>query len=290
MSENIVTSLPNHNIAMVYDPSVSGYKGLDWSKLNAIQEKIDSVASILNAPPYQDFSGYFNPALNSTVTFQNSGFNTIAFHINNIVSGQTQFQGEFGENFTPITFRQIGNDGYAQFVHSGTSSEDYIGSISAVRSVRLKVTQSGRSITSGYIAGRMSRELSVLEGIEHTNPPHKFGNELFHRGFILTNSAVTDSGIVGIKEGFKIVLTYLTFGINSSAGTNVTIHEGTGTANDTNSWAFSSYVRTNPNESQFFNVILSTPFVSATAGKQISLTCDDNATIRGAVHGYYSEN
>ena len=178
MPSNVEDRNFNANVCMVYEPAISGYKGLDWSKLNQLDEKINSVLSHLNGPAYySDFSGYISPISGSTLVFENSGYNTIGFDISNVTSGQIQFEGSFnGVDFTPITFRQIGNDGYTQFF-SGNSMEDYIGSVSSIKKIRFEVISAGYS--SGYIAGRLSRTNSVLEGIEHVSPPHKFGNSLF---------------------------------------------------------------------------------------------------------------
>ncbi len=231
---------------------------------------------------YQDFAVGLESGQDSAVTIDNTdGFSSIGFNMA-IPSGSTiRFEGSFdGTNFGSIQLRELSSNGYTQ---TTDHSEDYIGSISTLRKIRLKTISAGT--TTGWAAGRLGREAATLEGAENSPPPHRFGNELFHRGFSGVGT-LTNKLLYTPPSGNKFAITYLSFSVNSSAGSNVTFHEGSSTVNSPNSWMFSAFVDTPAGDADIVTQIFSTPFVSSATNSGLYITTDGSVTVRGVFHGY----
>lgn len=213
------------------------------------------------------------------------GYPTIGFNIQPPNNGYTQFQGSFdGINFEAFTLRQLGNDGYSQ---SADIAENYIGSVSSFRKVRF-VNVTG-ALQTGTIIGTLSNQVSTLEGIEHNSPPHKFGNALFHIGVNVSGTA-TDSGIFFPSNRNKFAVTHLTFGASSTAGSYITLHEGSGTVGDPDKWVFTTYLKSNPTDTQLINLSFTTPHIADFVGSGLYLTVSNDAILRGVIYGYETEN
>lgn len=245
----------------------------------------------LNAP--YDFSGDLSNTIGSSYTISNPAHSTIGLHIDGPTGMTFGFFGSFdGANYAPITFRQIGDDGYTQVTTTGADiavNHDYIGSVAGLRNIRFTTLTTGiQGSLSGFVAGRLSINPSVLEGIEHSSPPHKFGNPLFHKGFTATDTTISHSGIVQGITDKRIVITFISFGAISTAGANVTIYEGSGDSYALNpdNWAFSTYVKTSNTQTEFFNMSLPTPFICSEKNTPISIVSDADVTLRGVIHGY----
>lgn len=129
----------------------------------------------VNANNFDDFDIVIPFALSSIVEVSNvEGYNSIGFHLKPPTGGKVVFEGSFdGINFTPITVRELSSNGYVQ---ASSIEEDYIGSVSALRSIRLKVVTAGTA--NGAIAGRITDNVSTIEGIEQGSAPHNFGYEI----------------------------------------------------------------------------------------------------------------
>lgn len=232
---------------------------------------------------FVDFSGNLNPELNSILTFNNEcGHSSVGFHVREVNGGSVQFQGSYdGVNYSPIQMRELSSNGYIQ---STDHQEDFLGSISCLKNLRFKRIVAGSVETP--IVGRMSKDAATLEGIENANPPHRFGNELFHRGFYLTNGTTGNMNIYDPPPENKFVLTYIAFGVISTAGANVTFHEFDDAGANKDGWVFSTYVKTNANESQSFNIGFPTPFVASSMNNNLYFSTDAAVNIRGVIHGY----
>lgn len=224
-------------------------------------------------------SGNLSQVSGSEVVVDNPYYNTIGFHIKPPSGATVQFQGSFdGVNFSPITLRQIGADGYCQCTEA---EEDYLGSIAALKSIKFKTTVSG--FNAGSYAGRMVKEVSTLEGMEHSAPPHKFGHELWHTGFAFTNQTGINLEIYTPPSGYSFVITYLTFGAYSTAGSDITFHEdGLGV----DKWVFSTYIKSNLNDSKYIDTNLTSPYVASAPNVPLNLDLSAETTIRGVLHGF----
>lgn len=231
---------------------------------------------------YQDFAVGLGTGLNSTVTIDNTdGFSSIGLHLLVPDNGTIRFDGSFdGINFTPVQLRELSSNGYTQ---STDHDEDFLGSISTLRKIRFTTTVGGTA--TGTAAGRLGREAATLEGAENSAPPHRFGNELFHKGFS-GNGTLTNLSLYTPPSGSRFAITYLSFSITSTAGTNVTFHEGSSSSDDTSKWMFSAFIDTPAGDADIVNQTFSTPFVSSSTNSGLYLTTSALATVRGVFHGY----
>lgn len=244
---------------------------------------------VTTTPVNQPFGSTANIGATSGSYFQlnNPGYSTIGANINPDGGGIVHFYGSFdGVNYDDITLRQLGNDGYS-YECSGSSPANYIGSISALRSIRF-VNKTG-SAAPCSVVGTMSAAVSTLEGIENGPPPHKFGNKLIHIGFNVAGTTVTDSGLYTASPRHKFVVTDLTFGLASAAATTVTFHEGSGNAGDSNKWVFSTYCNLANNAAEQVDAGFSTPHVADGPQTTLYLTTSTAVTMRGIIHGYETE-
>jgi len=214
-------------------------------------------------------------------------YSTAAFYINPLTGGNIGFQATFdGINYDGVTFRQMGNDGYSQ---QSDGPANYVGSV--VGAKRIRFLNISGSTSSGTVMGTLNQEVSILEGIEHSNPPHKFGNSLFHLGLNISGLAFSNSGLFFPRTDHKFAVTYLSMSVASTQGAFITFHEGSGTASDPSQWVFSTYIKAATTDTQFVNALLNTPFVATNLKSGLFLTVEGGtATIRGVVHGYETEN
>jgi hypothetical protein len=122
--------------------------------------------------PYEDFGSASNlaAAFNSAVTLTNTnGYNSICFNLTIPTGATVTFESTAdGTNWTACTLRQKGGDNY---ITSTTTSGEVIGSISGARSFRVRVSSAGSA--AGSVIGRVTRDVSTLEGIEN-GPPSEF--------------------------------------------------------------------------------------------------------------------
>lgn len=258
------------NVPVVYSPSSGVYRPITSEDFNGA---------------VKDFSGVLDTGIGAEYIIENNGaYSTIGFHVMSPSGLIINFFGSFdGTNYEAITFRNIGSDGYTQKDESDGTVDCYIGSIAALK--RIKFSNQNGLTGARCVAGRMVSQLSVLEGIEHSAPPHKFGGDPFHRGIYLNNT--TGSGILVYQPptGFRFAITDISLSV-FSAGANITLYED-GDVNNPNSWVFSAFVKATSNDSQVYNLNLSTPFLSSSANYGLYLAADATSTVRGVVHGYY---
>jgi hypothetical protein len=217
----------------------------------------------------------------------NPGYSTIGANINPDGGAVIRFYGSFdGVNYDDMTLRQMGDDGYT-FECSGSSPDNFIGSISSLKSIRF-VNKTG-SPSPCSVVGVMSAGVSTLEGIENGPAPHRFGNKLFHIGFDASSSTITNSGIYTPSPRHKFVITDLTFGLASAAATSVTFHEGSGTASNPSKWVFSTYCNLPNNSAEQVTAEFNTPHVADNTESTLYLTTSTAVTMRGIIHGYEAE-
>lgn len=127
--------------------------------------------TVTSAVSYVAFgaAGNLAAALNSAVTVANTlGMSTITFTLTIPPAATVTFEGSFDEgvSYSTITIRAMGADGYAT---TATTSGSYVGSIVGCSHVRARVSVAG-SGAAGGVVGRLSQQLSTLEGIENPAP------------------------------------------------------------------------------------------------------------------------
>lgn len=232
------------------------------------------------------FSGNMPSGSGSFYEVDSFGYSTATFNVQPPNQGTIQFTASFdGVNFDSITFRQMGDDGYSQ---ESYQSANYIGSILGSKKLRF-VNMSG-ALNSGSIIGTFSKEVGILEGVEHNNPPHKFGNALFHLGINVSGASISNSGLYFPRPRHKFAVTYVALGMSSQNGSFITLHEGSGTAGNASQWIFTTYTKSSTNDTQFVNAVLNTPYVASNFHSGLFLSVEGGvATIRGVIHGYETE-
>jgi hypothetical protein len=235
---------------------------------------------------WHDFSGQLLPASGSEYVIDNSGYSTIGLHIHTPSGTNVGFYGSFnGSDYDNITLRQLGDDGYTQTAENNDSCQDFIGSVSALRKIKFIVDRSGSA--TGCVAGRLIKQVSTLEGIEHNAPPHKFGNTPFHKGIYLNNTTGSGMLIYQPPTGYKFVITDLQLSVSSDGGL-ITFYED-GNANDRDSWVFAAYVKATLGNTEVHSRNFSTPYVANTINNGLYYTVTADSTIRGVIHGYYTK-
>lgn len=161
---------------------------------------------------YEDFEGVIMPTEGYTLEFENDGYNAIGFRMvipddGNIV---VEFQGTFdNENWSTITFRGVQNDGYTKRTSKGG---DYVGSISCIRKFRFYVYSVTGSPSKGTVGGRISKDVSTLEGIEVGAPTDYYTEiargEVYGRGGIrkdiFGSITVTEKIITGCNDTYVL--------------------------------------------------------------------------------------
>ena len=239
-----------------------------------------------NAP--YDFNGVIPNISGASYTLDNPSYSTIGVRLISSSGVNIGFYGTFdGIEYSPITLRQLSDDGYTQIDYWSSGSDgshDYIGSIASLRAVKFTALNTG--VSGASVGGRLSVPVSTLEGVENNAAPHKFGNAPFHKGIFVNNT--TGSGILVYQppSGRKFIITDYCLSI-FAGGANVTLYED-GNDSNTDSWLTSVYVKTTANDVKIINMNFSTPFVSSAVNYPLRISVDSTATVRGVVQGYYT--
>lgn len=253
---------------------------------------------------YQDF--HYTYGLRNVddfeVMFINEGYQTISFHLDTPGDGDSpvRFQGSTdGITYDNITFRQIGSDGYTQI---GTNGENYIGSIVGLHSVKFVVASAVGSVSlSGSLNGRMTQQVSIMEGHEHGHPPHKIGYSVIHKGFNYTDSS-TDTSLTAWTpaQNKRIVITdYLMTYLGSAPNTefDLTVHDNSTQGNNPSSttippessWVYSARISTGTASSTNTHAY-SIPWIASNVNGsiyiQITNITGGSVSVRGVLHGF----
>lgn len=159
-----VTQAGPWNINLPTNAATASNQATVITSLSSVDTKITA--------DFEDFGAASNLAasISSAYTYTNSkGMNTITFYLTIPTGGTVMFESTVdGINWTGCTLRQKSGDNYIQ---SATTNGEFIGSISAARSFRVRVTSIGSA--PGSVIGRAGKQVSTLEGIEN-GPPDEF--------------------------------------------------------------------------------------------------------------------
>jgi hypothetical protein len=219
------------------------------------------------------FTGVLNGALGSYYELSCQGYNSIGFHIVPPAGACIQFQGCFDGVFTPITLREIGGDGYAQHVHV---AEDFVGSVATLSKLRFVTIIAGTG--TGSVTGRLSSQVSTLEGIEHGYAPHSIGFPVVTRNIEFSGS-VYNSPIWAAVPGKVPVVTDIHF--TADATSTVTISDGPVGVNVN---LFKGSIKISASDSKFFPINFGLPHVVTNGTVYFSQTA--SANVNGIIHGY----
>jgi len=133
---------------------------LDIRDLSYLQD------TITNTQKYEDFSSTLSQTLNSSYTYINTiGYSHIGCRVVPPTGGIITFEGTFdGTNWFSILFRSLES---SIFTSSVSTTQDVIGSIIGLKSIRFRTSTAGTA--DGSVNGRVQSQLSIIEGIEHIN-------------------------------------------------------------------------------------------------------------------------
>lgn len=213
---------------------------------------------------------------NSEVVVNVDKFNSIGFRLVIPIGATVVFEGSFdGVNYSPITLREIGSDGYTQ---STDHDEDYIGSVSVLRKFRARVSVAG--IIPGDLIGNVSQEVSTLEGQEHDPPPHEIGHGAVHRDFEF-DTAQSATDVWTPAAGRKFVVT--DFVLTATGEGDITLFDETDSAGNR---LYKGTIGTVQDLSTIIPVSLKMPFVSSAVDNDLKLTTTGTIQVDGVVHGY----
>lgn len=214
-------------------------------------------------------------ALNSEIIFDVSRYSSVGFHLIPPAGGKIQFEGSFdGTNYTPITIREIGSNGYTQ---TTSITEDYLGSVSCLKTIKFKVIVAGAS--NGTVIGKFNKVVSTLEGIEHSSAPHLFGFEIKYTSFDFTQAQLNTS-ILTPTPGTRFVLTDIIF--TSDSLNNITIFDETNVAGNT-------IIKVKTGQERFFSHAFKGVIKSKVLNNSLRTTSDSAGDFRGTLV-YYEIN
>lgn len=222
------------------------------------------------------FSSSLSETLGATYTLDCEGFVGIGLHVVPPTGGQIAFEGSYdGVNFSAITLREVGANGYTQ---KCVATEDYIGSIACLAKVRFRTSVGGSA--PGSIGGRMNQTGSTIEGIEHGNAPHNIGYPVMAKTLAFTGS-VYNYPVWIPATGKKWVITDIHFTIDASSV--VTIADGYVESRD---FLFKGSFKPAAGQSAFVPVVFALPHVAHSSTGSLTFTQTATANVDGVIHGY----
>jgi hypothetical protein len=227
----------------------------------------------------QDISYILGKNLNDEVVFENTAkFSTVTAHVHAPTGGKVCFEGSVnGTEWESITFRDITNDVYASSTNDGTP---FIGSVIGLQKIRFRTCVAGSA--DGSVAGRASRNVAILEGIEFGHPPHRFGFTPVHKDASYT-TAQTGTSIWTPASGNKFVVTDVIIVASGVTDADVTLFDETD-ASGNRLIKGSMEVSNNKNTIISFSPI--TPFISSADDNDLKITTSANIDIDITLHGY----
>lgn len=228
---------------------------------------------------HTDFEGVIGQNVDDAYTLVNPcAAATIGFHLTMPTDARVEFEGSFDlVNWISITYREIGGDGFRNHAHQ---DEDFIGSIAALRAVRWRTSEAGSA--PGSVAGRIIDPPSTVEGIEHGNPPHNIGVNIWRAGIDISG-VVADQTIKSPSAVYhprRLIITG--YALSMSGTGTIRLFDETNSADN---WIFAGEVKSN-DQSVISNHTFSPPFVTSAAGNSVKATTTSSATVFGTITGY----
>lgn len=224
---------------------------------------------------YGGFSSALSQTFGATYDVNVDGYNGIGFHVVPPTGGQIDFEGSYdGINWTAITLREIGADGYTQRT---SVAEDFIGSIACLTKIRFRTSVGGSS--PGSVGGRMTVPSNTLEGVEHGNPPHLIGYPCVVKAVFCSGSSYNLPVWVP-ATGKRAVVTDVMLTVDSTAV--VTLSDGAVSLND---WIIYSSVKVTAGDSKIIAQNFRTPHVTHQSGGTVYIT-QTAGSVTGVLHGY----
>lgn len=247
--------------------------------LTDIYNQISNVAS---GGFYSDFGSASNlgSALNSEVVFDNvGGFSSISFRVVPPTGGTVVFEGTAdGDNWDAATMRSTV---FGEYVSQATVADILIGSISALRKFRVRVSVAGSA--NGSCKGRAQRDASTTEGAEFDQRPDKIGATLITKGNTFT-TAQTGTVLWTPSSGKRIYVTSYKINARSTTDGTITIFDDTDT-ND--NWIlpptqYDVSVNNSIRDGEQFSI----PYKAKAVGNSIKVTSVGNIDFAVVVRGY----
>jgi hypothetical protein len=229
---------------------------------------------------FEDFSFVIPETLNSEVIYDNKfGLPTIGFTLTVPTGGTVLFEGSFdGITYNPITMRSVALDSYSK---STTISDSLLGSIGALRSVKLRVIVAGSA--PGVVTGRANAYVSTIEGQEHGFPPHKRGFITRRKDFTFVNAQTgTDIWVPAAGKRF-IVTSYSIFASGTTDSTVIIFDQSDIVGNRLLLGFFDVTVNSPISVNSYMG---DSPFISGAPGNALKVTTTAAINIFGVLFGY----
>ena len=227
------------------------------------------------------FSGSISGTVGSTYTLAVNSGNTVGLHYDPPPGTTTIFEGSWdGVNWTDFTLRQMGAHGYS--TRTGASHEDWIGSVSTLNYIRLRITTGGSGI--GVISGKFSFAPSTLEGIENGPMPHRIGASVEAKSYEFSTAVSNGTVWAPASADHRLYVSDIHFTVDAT--TTVTFSDG---SNAENKIIFKGGFKPATNTSQYVPISFTLPHVFSGAGRPLMFTQTSTANVIGVVHGYEAE-
>jgi len=225
------------------------------------------------------FSGTLPQTLGESFHIDNTdGFASIGFYVTPPIGGEVAFEGTFdGSNWQSVTMRSVDTDEYVQ---KTTVAGDYVGSVSVMAAFRFRTSIGGSA--DGAVGGRFGIEASMLEGVEFSPRPDKFGGIDVHVDFSTivqqTNAVVWDPG-----SSRRFVVTDCILFIHGVIDGTLSLFRDAAT---TGNYLMKGFMDPSVNAPIIIPINLRTPFKGATVGHQLKVTTTSAINFDLSISGY----
>ena len=230
-----------------------------------------------------NFSGTFQGLADSTLVVPTQGAATVGFHLEPPTNATVVFEGRWTPEqpgWSDATFRQMGADGYSTFA---TGHEDWIGSVSTFSQIRFRVTASGTGV--GVVHGKFTDDVSVIEGVEHNNMPHRIGAAVQSKSFNI-DKAAPNIALWQPASGKRVVVTDLHFTV---AEVSTVVMFSDGSAAESPVPIFAGEFKPPSGQAVYVPISFSLPHVFSDTDRPLVFNQSSSAQVIGVIHGYESE-
>jgi hypothetical protein len=224
------------------------------------------------------FSGVLSETVGDTTEYANKGYATLAFFIEVPPGGEIIFEASFDRiTWESISIRSINNDIFQSKI---ISDGNFIGSIVGLPNIRFRTSSAGSD--DGTITGVFARNVSVLEGIEFGNPPHRFGFTPIHVDASYTTQQTDTVIFTADADKFGVVTDFYII-VSGSTDCQMRIFDETDSSGN---YIFKANVEVATNKNFIFNHTFVTPYVTSAKGNSWKITTSAACDIDLIGHGY----
>jgi hypothetical protein len=240
-------------------------------------DTITGAEFVRTGSPALNFTAALDQTLNSEYILFVNGMNTINFYLAVPTGGSVRFEGANGTEWETISMRSMSDD----LLRSTTDADGYyIGSVAGFTRFRFKVAAAGSA--PGIIYGNLTQPVSVLEGIEFGNPPHRFGYDPIHVDASYATQQ-TNTAIFTADSSKKSVVTDAYIVVSGTTDCRIEVFDET---NSSGNRLFAADVEVSTNKNFVWGHTFSTPYVASAVGNSWRITTSAACKVDLAGHGY----